>query len=100
MTAFIVGRMAIHNRDWMEEYFAKVPALIEANGGEFLVKGGEPEVLEGDETTPDAAFVIRFPSRDAALAFWNSDEFAPLVKLRQTGSTLQAHLYAGLEEVL
>ncbi|MBG6158403.1 uncharacterized protein (DUF1330 family) [Labrenzia sp. EL_159] len=69
MTASIVGRMAIHNRDWMDEYFTKVPSLIEAQGGEFLVRGGEPQVLEGDEDAPNAAFVIRFPSRDAALAF-------------------------------
>ena len=88
--------MKIHNRDWMEEYFAKVPDLIEAHGGVFLVKGGEPERLEGDDAVPDAAFVIRFPTRDAALGFWNSEEFAPLVKLRQTGSELQAQLYAGL----
>ena len=98
MTAFIVGRMQIHNRDWMEAYFSKVPALIEAHGGMFLAKGGEPQCLEGDEVAPDAAFILKFPSREAALGFWNSDTFAPLVKLRQTGSSLQAQLYSGLPE--
>lgn len=96
MTAFIVGRMAIHTRDWMDEYFSKVPAIIEAHGGEFLVKGGDPQSLEGNETIPDAAFILRFPSQEAALKFWHSDEFAPLIRLRQTGSTLQAQLYCGL----
>lgn len=96
MTAFIVGRMQIHNRDWMEEYFSKVPAIIEAHGGTFLAKGGEPQCLEGDETVPDAAFILKFPSREAAASFWNSDEFAPLIQLRQTGSALQAQLYSGL----
>jgi len=96
MTAYVVGRMNIQTRDWMEEYFAKVPALIEEHGGEFLVKGGEPQSLEGDDAPPDAAFVITFPSSEAALGFWNSKEFAPLVELRQTGSTLEAQLYSGL----
>lgn len=96
MPAFIVGRMTIHNRGWMEEYFSKVPAVIAAHGGEFVVKGGEPQLLEGDEAEPDAAFVLKFPSREAALGFWQSDAFAPFVKLRQTGSTLQAQLYTGL----
>lgn len=95
MTAFIVGRMQIHNRDWTEEYFSKVPAIIESYGGTFLVKGGDPQVLEGGEDTPDAAFILNFPNREAALKFWNSEEFAPLVKLRQTGSTLNAQLYSG-----
>jgi len=96
MTAYVVGRMQIQSRDWMEEYFSKVPALIEAHGGVFLVKGGEPECLEGDEAIPDAAFIIKFATRDAAQGFWNSEEFAPLIKLRQTGSLLQAQLYSGL----
>ncbi|MDA4847419.1 DUF1330 domain-containing protein [Hoeflea poritis] len=96
MTAYIVGRMTIHKRDWMDEYFSKVPAVIEAHGGTFLVKGGAPQTLEGDEIAPDAAFMLKFPSREAALGFWNSDRFAPLVRLRQAGSTLQAQLYLGL----
>lgn len=96
MTAFVVGRMNIQRRDWMEEYFAKVPGLVEEHGGEFLVKGGEPQTLEGNDAAPDAAFVIRFPSSEAALGFWSSAEFAPLIELRQTGSTLEAQLYSGL----
>ena len=96
MPAFIVGRMQIHNRDWMAEYFSQVPAIIEAYGGAFIVKGGDPVLLEGEETAPDAAFILKFPSREAALNFWNSDAFAPLVTLRQTGATLEAQLYAGL----
>jgi uncharacterized protein (DUF1330 family) len=96
MTAYVVDRMQIHHRDWMEEYFSKVPALIERHGGVFLVKGGEPLCLEGDEVAPDAAFIIKFFTREAALGFWNSVEFAPLIKLRQTGSLLQAQLYSGL----
>lgn len=96
MAAYIVGRMKIQNRDWMEEYFSKVPSLIEEHGGTFLVKGGEPQHLEGEDNLPDAAFILEFPTLDAAKAFWNSEAFAPLVKLRQTGSKLEAQLYSGI----
>lgn len=92
MSVFVMGRMEVHNRDWMDEYFSKVPAIIEAHAGKFVVRGGSPRKLEGTEALPDAVFVLEFPDREHALSFWNSDEFAPLIKLRQSGSTLNAML--------
>jgi uncharacterized protein (DUF1330 family) len=89
--------MEIHNRDWMDEYFSQVPALIEAHGGKFTVRGGSATKLEGPEGLPDAVFVLEFPDREHALSFWNSEKFAPLIKLRQTGSTLNAMLVDCLE---
>ena len=35
MSVFVIGRMDIQNRDWMDEYFSKVPKLIETHGGKF-----------------------------------------------------------------
>lgn len=90
MKAYIIGRMKIHSRGWMEEYFSKVPALIEAHSGRFVVRGGNPKRLEGEENPPDAAFILEFPSRDHALGFWHSPEFKPLIELRQSGSSLEA----------
>ena len=90
VSAFIIGRLQIDNRDWMEEYFSKAPPLVESYGGVFLVGGGNPVKLEGDDKFPVEAFVVEFPSREQALAFWHSEAYAPLIKLRQTGSRLNA----------
>ncbi len=92
MTAFVIGQMHIHSHDWKEEYFAKIPQVVSDNKGKFLVRGGDPEHLEGDNQLPDAAFVIEFPDRDHARAFWNSDEFQSLAVLRRSGSTLNSIL--------
>ncbi len=97
MRAFVIGQMEIHNSDWMAEYFSIVPSLIQEHSGEFLVRGGDPTTLEGDDRLPDAAFVIEFPDRASALGFWNSEEFRPLVMLRQIGSSLNAILVDGLD---
>ena len=90
MSVFVIGRMQIHSRDWMDEYFSKVPSLIESHAGRFLVRGGNPAKLEGEGVLPDAAFVLEFPDREHVLSFWNSEEFQPLITLRQSGSTLNA----------
>jgi uncharacterized protein (DUF1330 family) len=92
MTAFVIGQMQIQSRDWMAEYFAKVPDLVAAHGGRFLVRGGKPGHLEGDNPVPDAAFILEFPDREHANEFWNSPEFQQLAELRRTGSALNAIL--------
>lgn len=92
MTAFVIGQMQIHTRDWMEEYYSKIPEVVALHRGQFLVRGGDPESLEGDNTLPDATFIIEFPNRDFAKDFWKSKEFQSLAVLRRTGSTLNAIL--------
>jgi uncharacterized protein (DUF1330 family) len=92
MTAFIIGQMQIQNRDWMEDYFSKIPVLLEQHKGRFLVRGGNPERMEGNNAVPDAAFIIEFPDRSFAKDFWRSKEFQELAVLRRTGSTLNAVL--------
>mgnify|MGYP006393668445 CR=1 FL=1 len=96
MTAFIVGRMTIHSRDWMDEYFSTIPDLVARHGGAFRVRGGDPVALEGDGPLPDAAFIIEFPDRAHARSFWESDAFQALAVLRRSGSTLDAILVDGV----
>lgn len=90
MTAYVIGQMHIHSRDWMEAYFAQIPQVVADHKGAFLVRGGDPARLEGENPLPDAAFIIAFPDRDHA--FWNSDAFQTLAVLRRSGSTLNAIL--------
>lgn len=92
MTAFIIGQMQIHSRDWMAEYFDKIPKVVKDHDGEFLVRGGDPTSMEGSAPLPDAAFIIAFPDRAHANDFWNSDAFQTLTVLRRSGSTLNAIL--------
>jgi uncharacterized protein (DUF1330 family) len=58
-----------------------VPAVIEQYGGRYLVRGGTVHPLEGDMGL-DRFVVLEFPSMDAARWFYDSPEYAPLLKLR------------------
>ena len=65
MKAFIIGRMKIHSRDWMEAYFSKVPDLIKAHSGmtpsgsspAMLVAGGSPRAVRA-QSAPRRTRVI------------------------------------------
>jgi uncharacterized protein (DUF1330 family) len=82
MTAYLIGDIEVTDPAAYEEYRRRVPALIEAHGGRYLVRGAAPDVLEG-EWTPKRTVVLAFPSMDALKGFWNSAEYRPLRAIRE-----------------
>jgi len=81
---------------WLEQYRAKVPALVAKHGGRYLMRGGAMETLEGNAPLPSVMVVLEFPSMEKARAFYRDPEYAPLIKLRQGGSDLDLVLVEGL----
>ena len=94
MAAFIIADVTVKDPDTYAEYRKQVPATVAKYGGRFLVRGGACEPLEG-EWRPGRFVVIEFPDTAAAKAWYNSQEYGPLVKLRQTASTGHVILVEG-----
>ena len=67
---FVIVEMDISNREQYQRYMAEAPAKVQAFGGEYLVRGGRHEALEGD-WQPHRLAVLRFPSYEQAKAFYN-----------------------------
>ena len=57
---------------------------------------GEMDVVEGTTPAGRVMVVVEFPSLEAARAWYNDPEYAPLIKLRQTGSEAEIVLVDGL----
>lgn len=85
MPAYIIVNIEVTDPEGFERYRAAVPPLIAAHGGRYLVRGGELHVMEG---APDwkRLVVLEFPSLDAARAFYDSADYAPLLALRLASS--------------
>ncbi|MBR0650949.1 DUF1330 domain-containing protein [Roseomonas terrae] len=81
MTAYLVANITVTDPERFPPYRAKVPAVVEQFGGRFHVRAGTVHPLEGDLGF-DRFVVIEFPSMEAARAFYDSPEYAPLLKLR------------------
>jgi uncharacterized protein (DUF1330 family) len=86
MAAYVIARVQMRNPSWVAEYGPKVTELVAKHGGRFIVRGGASERLEGDTPLPSAIVVLEFPSKAQATAWYNDPAYAPLIKLRQTGS--------------
>ncbi len=97
MPAYVIGGLQqIRDTSWRERYRATVPSLVAKHGGRYLVRGGAMEKLEGSAPLPATLVVLEFPSMAQAREFYRDPEYAPFIKLRQTGSDAELILVDGL----
>jgi len=82
MAAYVIADTDIHDHKTYDEYKRQVLPIIAKFGGRFLVRGGPHKVLEG-QWRPHRIVVIEFPDMAAIQAWYNSPEYAPLLRLRQ-----------------
>jgi uncharacterized protein (DUF1330 family) len=93
---YLLAEVEITNPALYDEYRAKVHATIAKYGGRYLVRGGDPQSLEGDH--PACRFVILEFDSPARLAEWyHSAEYAPLKELRQKSAKTHVLLLNGVE---
>ncbi|MDQ2779741.1 MAG: DUF1330 domain-containing protein [Pseudomonadota bacterium] len=85
MAAYIWGNVEITDPALYEQYRLQVPALIAAQGGRYLVRGGAVAALEGDYV-PQRLVIIEFPDMARLWAFYDSPAYQSLVALRQRAS--------------
>ena len=83
---YVIAQIDVHDADNYKDYIKLVLPTIELFGGEFLVRGGKAESFEG-EPPGDRTVVIRFPSYQSALDWYNSDAYAPAKKMRMAASS-------------
>ncbi len=94
MPAYVMVQVRITDPERYKEYVAQVQPTIERYGGRFLVRGGAYEVLEGD--WPEYRHVVlEFPSKERARAWYDSPEYAPLLRMRHAASEGRAILIEG-----
>ncbi len=86
MSAYVIGEIEVTDPTVYEEYRRRVLPVITQYGGAFIVRAGNVEPLEGG-WTPKRVVVIEFPSMQQANEWYNSPEYAPLIKLRQQAAT-------------
>jgi uncharacterized protein (DUF1330 family) len=80
--AYLIVEMNISNPEQYKEYMARAPEAVKAAGGEYLVRGGKHETLEGD-WQPHRVAMLRFPSYEQAKAFYDGEKYTQARGFRQ-----------------
>ncbi len=83
MTVYMVGQIDITDLETFKRDSEQVASTVKQYGGQYLVRGGSIEPLEGG-LSRTRWVVIEFDSKESVKNWYNSEEYAPLIKLRQS----------------
>lgn len=97
MTAYLIAMMDVHDGAAYEEYREKVPAMIAKHGGDYIVRGGVADVVEG--TWPAGRIVVlEFPDYAAGQAFIADPDYQPIAAIRHRTTTSHIWLVDGVPD--
>ena len=95
MPAYIVVRVRVKDEEGYAAYRQMVAPSLETYGGRFLARGGRAQILEGSGS-PGRVVILEFPSYERALAWHESEEYAPAKLKRQASADSEAILVEGV----
>jgi uncharacterized protein (DUF1330 family) len=95
MKYYSVAELDITDRSWVPAYIKNVTKLVEQHGGRYLARTSNIEKIEGERKAPQVFLIIEWPSRDAAVTFYESDEYRPYRQSRREGARNEFTLVAG-----
>lgn len=95
MKYYVVAEMEVTDTAWVQAYVKDVTPMIERNGGRYLARTSHAEKLEGDRARPRLIVITEWPSREAAMAFFDGDEYRPYRESRVAGSISELVLVPG-----
>jgi len=78
MPAYVHINMRVVDPARQAALLPRFQAALQEAGGRILHFGPVAKVLEGDETPLPLAGIFEFPSLAAALAFYDSERYAPI----------------------
>ena len=96
MSAYLIVDTLIENPQEYEKYKQLAKPIAEKYGGVYRVRGGDMDVRETDLWTPTRMVIIEFPDMDAARAFVDSEEYAPVKPLRRNNAKCTLTIVDGL----
>ena len=77
MAGYVIVDAEITDQAVFSDYAERVPAVVAAHGGTYLVRGGATEVVQGD-WTPHRVVVMQFDNVEQARAWQDSPDYAEL----------------------
>jgi uncharacterized protein (DUF1330 family) len=79
--AFVFGAHTMRDMRHFRSYADLIPEVVKQFGGRFLARASEVTPIAGS-VVPDRVVITEYPTADDAVAFYISEPYAPLLKLR------------------
>jgi uncharacterized protein (DUF1330 family) len=93
--AYVIAEVEVTDPVALKKYSDKAPQIVASQGGRYVVRGGNPQSLEGD---PPKGFivVIGFDSAEKAREWYDSPEYSAIKPLRQSATKSRLILVEGV----
>ncbi len=90
-----IARVDVRDTERYKDYVSTAKPAFERYGAKFLARGGAIEVLEGQARARNV--VIEFPSMQAAVDCYNSEEYQAAKAIRQEVADAEMLVVEGFE---
>ena len=98
MPAYVIYQGDVTDPEQYDKYKPLSGKSIHDHGGRLIVRGGEFEVLEGNSPL-SRTVVIEFPTRQAAVDWYNSDDYGIARKVREGAAVANMYVVDGYDDV-
>lgn len=95
MNYYAIAELDVTDPSWVRSYVADVTPMVERHGGRYLARTTNIEQLEGERTPAQVVLIIEWPSKEAAEAFYGSEEYRPYREARREGARNEFFVIAG-----
>jgi uncharacterized protein (DUF1330 family) len=94
---YVYGEVEITDPAEYEKYRPLAAASIAAFGGRYVVRRGDPEVLEGGRNVK-LVVVLEFPTRERAMEWYNSAQYQEAKAIRVRAANTHLVVLNGYQE--
>ena len=95
MKYYMIGEVETTDQSWVPDYVANVTGMVERWGGRYLARTPKAEKVEGQRAPQGIMVIVEWPSKEVALAFYDSEEYRPYRQSRLAGAKNEFLLVAG-----
>ena len=95
MAGYFIVQINITNPENYKKYIDKVTPIVKKFGGEYIVRGGKLENVEGNWSY-ERTVVLKFPTYQKVKEWHDSDEYKPIKKIREDNSECNAIIVEGV----
>lgn len=94
MTVYMVVEARVKDQSKFDQYLARVPDIVRAHGGKYLVRGGR--ITSGiGSWNPQRMTILEFPSKESIDDWLASAEYKAITHLRDEGADVRSVILEG-----
>jgi uncharacterized protein (DUF1330 family) len=92
---YLIGEVEVTDQSWVADYVGNVTGMVERCGGRYLARTPLAERVEGGRSVPPLLVIVEWPSKEKAMAFYESEEYRPYRQKRIAGAKNEFFMVAG-----